>query len=271
MKKFCFHCCNNKNLSKTHPVSNIKTCGICLQEKKDLQNYPCNSCTEDSWMICSDCLVKCSDKNVNHTSELCPVCRTKRIDVEVESQSKVLPSDYDSEINQNIKPEEYIINIKCYNRVIQCGCKDNDDDNNDNNNNNDFHNNNDNDCDINYICSLIFFFIKLIAMGISFTMIGAIFPFMICNGNCNSNSDLRCYIGSILTGIFLAIIITLLFVSKKSVDDSKRFIIGIVGAIILVLTLSFRTNNLMEPIVFLLLIPFIPMCVYCSTRSIEGC
>ena len=88
MKNFCLQCSNNKNLSKTHPVSSIKTCGICLQEKKDLKNYPCNSCTEDSWMICSDCLIKCDEM-----SKLCPVCRTKRIDIVVESQPKTHLSD----------------------------------------------------------------------------------------------------------------------------------------------------------------------------------
>jgi hypothetical protein len=90
----CHNCLNNKNLTKTHPDTTIKTCGICLEEKKKkkLKNYPCNTCKKGAWLICNDCLKKCEDK--------CPVCRTERIEIIIEEIQEP------SEINIPIKEKE---------------------------------------------------------------------------------------------------------------------------------------------------------------------
>ena len=212
-------------------------------------------------MICSDCLVKCDE-----ISKLCPVCRTKRIDIVIESQPKIVPPNNNLEDESNVKSKECIINIKWHNGICECSCKNNEI-------NDSYHQNQNNeneDCDLYYICHLIFLIGKLIVMGITITWLGAIIPLVICHGNCHSNSEIRCYISSLLTGITLTIIIALLFVSYKTVNEFKRFLIGLFGAVILVLTLSFTYNNSINPYVFFLLIPFIPMCIYCSTRSIGG-
>ena len=92
MIKKALFCINNKKLTKTHPNATPKFCGICLQEKKKLTDYPCNTCKKGAWLICDECLKKCNDK--------CPVCRTERIEIIIET----IPEP--SEINIPIKENE---------------------------------------------------------------------------------------------------------------------------------------------------------------------
>lgn len=70
------------NNNKINPL-NEQICGICLFNYKNLTNYPCSSCTQNSWLICQNCLANC-----NKHSNLCPVCRTKVIEIVVESEPR---------------------------------------------------------------------------------------------------------------------------------------------------------------------------------------
>ena len=81
--KECFN--NNNNKTKTHPVDK-SNCAICLSDNKKLKTYPCDICKPGSWFICQDCIKKCKD-----IDDKCPVCRTKVIEIIIESPKIDLP------------------------------------------------------------------------------------------------------------------------------------------------------------------------------------
>ena len=214
--KFC--CCHNKfSLTKIKP-SPEKKCGICLSDDVKLVNYPCDSCKEDCWFICKPCLDECKRR-----SKLCPVCRTQRIEIIIDSEDNEIP---DSEKKNKLKCDTII----CLQRVhLVLGC---------------------------------------VSWTLGTILIGTIFPTMICISNCHGNENYACLVGGILSGIFFALLMGMFFQPKKIISDQVRFIVGLMGSIILVLTISINSFVGFNPVGFLWIIICLPICICISQKTV---
>jgi len=242
MKNFlCF-----KSVSKTHPEEN-QFCSICFSEQSKLKNYPCDVCTNDAWFICDSCLKKCQSM-----SNKCPVCRTETIELGLKIQPQLPTVEISSNSNQRSNCcKKYFNCFKKNNQVT-----DSQENNSNNSNNSDF-----------TFCQFITVAFHCISYSIGTTMIGMIFPTMICYGNCKEPGYL-CLSAGLLCGILFSILVGLFFSSKKNINENIRLIFSLISSVILVLTLSINGNVSLNPVCFLWIILVLPSCVCLGQKSV---
>lgn len=212
------NCLYKKNINNTKiEPSNKKICAICLSDDLKLVNYPCDTCKNNSWHICKDCLNQCKKRE-----NKCPVCRTEVIEIVIHYQPEELVIHIDSDENQKCRPGE--------------------------------------------ICHIIHFGFNILSYFLGCILIGMIVPTSICYGN-SSQDNILCPIFGLLCGIVFCIMVAICFKSKDDINEPVRCLIGFIGAILFVFTISIKGNFYLNYDSFLWLILILPICCFASLRS----